>query len=134
MSTSIRIVNFRTVSLDNAARVYTKLGAGGRQYSGQSRLIDLGGGGVFDPDAGIAAPKSPYRITQSYTIRGTEAQASTKVDEIELEWMESGTLTTGNAGTLTGRLVDIRVVPVKTVRTNDNLAVYDVDCTWEIIP
>lgn len=130
MTTSRGIVAFNGVTLDDTTYTYRKAGQGSQTKNGRSRLIDLGGGGTFDPDAGQAAPKTPYQITESYRIQGTEAQASTQVNVIENEWMESGTLTTGNAGTYTGRLISVEVVNVKT----GTVAIYDVTCTWEIIP
>lgn len=131
MATGSGVIAFNGVGLDNTDSVYRKPG-GGQQRQGRSRVIDLGGAGVFDPDAGVDAPQVPYQVRQPYRFQGAHATIAAKLAAIQAQWMKTGTITFGNGGTATGRLIEIVENEVKSLTGQEH--VIDVSCVWEVVP
>lgn len=132
MATGPGIVAFNGVGLDNADFVF-RLAGGGENRRGSSRVIDLGGGGVFDPDAGVAAPRSTYTVTQPYRLQAGNATVSAKAAAIRAQWLQVGTCTKGDGSTFTGRLIDISENEAKPSQ-NAEIYILDITCTWEVMP
>lgn len=133
MSTGGGVIGFNGVGLDDIDNCF-RLGGDGQQRQGSSRLIDLGGGGVFDPDAGVAAPQGAYQIQQEYWVKSPAfATVNNKLIAIREQWQAYGTITFAYGATVDGRLVtvsDSSIVPAGPGR--DYVA--HLTCTWEVIP
>lgn len=128
------IVAFDGVGLAVTDGCYPVADGSDFEWRMSSRVVELGGGGYFDPDAGTTAPKPPRNISQAYNVKlANYAAVKAILVAMEAKMGAEGDVTYDDAASRTGRLIGFSHSRIGLSMAADYWAAR-MTCTWEVMP